>query len=403
MQQARDTPMRVCLVSYEFPPDVGGEASYAAGLARGLASLGVEVKILLPRKGVAYDAVPGCQILEAAWRGRRPFGVGSFLLQAHAAVSRMVERREIDVVHITFDYPSIPVPSPGVGVPQVVTVHHLHSLESPSGTGTLEKAASWARRAYLSFVEALLARQASMVVAVSGYTQKSVWKVLGVEPSKVRLIPNGIDEQKFSSATDRGRLRRRFGLGNSDVILYIGRLEEAKGLRTLVRAFSRTKKVVPGVMLLIVGSGPDAFVRALKGEVEALGVQESVRFAGRIESEEVPEAYALSRFLVLPSAMEGFGLSVLEAMMAGKPCVGTRVGALPELLVDGETGLLVGPGDEEGLSTAMSRLAGSREECEAMGAAGRRRASPYTVAGMAHETLRAYEEVTGRTRLDSVK
>jgi glycosyltransferase involved in cell wall biosynthesis len=150
----------------------------------------------------------------------------------------------------------------------------------------------------------------------------------------------------------------------------IGRLIEIKGLDTLLRALAAARAEIPALTLDLAGSGPlDADLRRLAAE---LGLDDAVRFRGHV-SPVVPvleEALAV----VVPSRGEGFGMVALEAMERSRAVVASSVGGLPELVVEGETGLLVPPDDVEALRAAIVRVAANVDATTAMGAVGRRRA-----------------------------
>ena len=148
----------------------------------------------------------------------------------------------------------------------------------------------------------------------------------------------------------------------------VGRLAEPKDALTLVRALA----AVPGrpFTALLVGDGPDR--PSVEAEVRRLGLQDAVALAGT--RDDVPELLARADVFALSSRSEGAPLSILEAMAAGLPVVSSRVGGVPELVVDGETGLLVPPGDPAAMAVALGRLVADAGLRYRLGAAGRERA-----------------------------
>jgi glycosyltransferase involved in cell wall biosynthesis len=149
------------------------------------------------------------------------------------------------------------------------------------------------------------------------------------------------------------------------LLVAVGRLKAPKDFVTLVRAFA----LLPpeAFEALIVGEGPDR--RTLEAELRRLGLEDRVRLAG--ERHDVPVLLAGADIFVLSSVSEGLPVSVLEAMAAELPVVASRVGGLPELVVEGETGLLVSPGDSVELAAALERLVADRDLRRRLGAAGR--------------------------------
>ena len=158
--------------------------------------------------------------------------------------------------------------------------------------------------------------------------------------------------------------------GAAPWLLCVGRLIPIKGHIVLLRAFAAAKKEVPGLELDIAGRGP--LEHALRALARELGIAGSVRFLGYVAP--IQSAIERSAIVVVPSMGEGFGMVALEAMERARPVIAAEIGGLGELVRDGETGLLVTPGEAEPLREAIVRLAGNLPLAAEMGAAGRRRA-----------------------------
>jgi glycosyltransferase involved in cell wall biosynthesis len=155
-------------------------------------------------------------------------------------------------------------------------------------------------------------------------------------------------------------------------LLYVGRLSAEKGVDVAISALRIVVRREPTATLQIAGTGP------LRQDLEALaeqgGLADNVRFLGAVAPEAVRSLMAAASVVVVPSRNEGFSLVALEAAQAGRPVVATRVGGIPEVVTDGETGLLVRPEAPEALAAAILRLVDAPERAEAMGARARRRA-----------------------------
>ena len=173
----------------------------------------------------------------------------------------------------------------------------------------------------------------------------------------------------------------------SPLLLAVGRLTEQKDHPTLLRAFARARERHPDALLAILGIGPlEAETRALGRE---LGIERSVLLPGRLEIRDWLER---ADVFVHSSRWEGFGLVLLEAMLAGLPVAATRVSAVPEVVADGETGLLVEAGDAEGLARALEELLADPARARALGDAGSRRArEQFSVARMVERTIAVYD------------
>src|SRR5207248_1164577 len=158
-------------------------------------------------------------------------------------------------------------------------------------------------------------------------------------------------------------------LADDPTILEVARLADMKGQRSLVHALTDLNATAVLVGRDLEQDG--AYERELRDEAERLGVVDRVVFAGY--RDDVPALLAGCDVFCLPSEMEGLPLVVLEAMAQGKPVVATAVGGTPELVVHGETGLLVQPGDVEALAAALAQLLADPEQARRMGEAGRER------------------------------
>jgi len=388
--------MRVCLVSYEFPPGGGGEASYVSGLATSLGRLGHEVLVVTPQPARAQDAGDLFKIIPTRPRHTLIREL-EFLAEAERAISYFAEHHRVDIVHVTFDYPTFFFRLRNSGVPCVATVHHLHLVEALAmlahEKSITQKVAQMLKASTLTAFEGRLTRQCKGVIAVSGFTAGTVRRFLSVPPSAIRIVKNGIDANGFGGG-DPERFRARFpGLGDKTV-LYVGRLERSKGLHYLIPAFARALSRVPDATMAVVGRGSDAYLRELKLGARSAGVSDKIVFTGRIPQELLPHAYAASALVALPSLMEGFGISLLESMASSRPCVATRVGAIPEIIKHGENGLLVKPADGQELGDALATLLSDRRLGTAMGKRGLEIVKrEFSLEAMARGTVDVYRDL----------
>jgi len=242
-----------------------------------------------------------------------------------------------------------------------------------------------------------IARMADRVVVISDAVGRFLRRNLLLPESHMRRIRYGFPANGRRAGTDplvSVELKRELGLEpRAMLVTCVARLTQQKGLIDLLRAMSRLREAAPDARLLIVGRGE--LSAKLRGVVDLLGLRSAVRFLGF--RRDIRHILKGSDLLVLPSHWEGFGLVLLEAMEAGIPVVGTRVGAIPEVVTDGETGLIVTPRDPDALATGLVRLLRHPDVAAEMGLAGRRRLTE--VFGMkkavtAHEDL--YKELLGR-------
>ena len=171
--------------------------------------------------------------------------------------------------------------------------------------------------------------------------------------SHVHVIPNSVDVARFAMRLYGDRTRERFRVGRDQFLwLAVGRLDEAKDYPNLLNAFSALAQRHPNTRLMIAGDGP--LKSDLHSMVQRMDIDSRVHFLGL--SQDMSSLYAASDALVLSSAWEGMPNVVLEAMASRTPVVATSVGAVPEVITDGESGLVVPPHDHQALAHTMERM-----------------------------------------------
>ncbi len=229
-------------------------------------------------------------------------------------------------------------------------------------------------------------------IAISEAVARFTVDVEDAPPDRLVTIHYGLPPASpVGRETSRADLRAALGLPAETLLAgTVCRLVEQKGLPYGLEAFARIAGRFPAAHLVLTGDGP--LRGALEAQAAALGVAERTHFLGW-RAETAPIFAGLDLFL-MPSLWEGFGLVLLEAMAQGVPVVGSAVSAIPEVVVDGETGLLVPPRDVAGLAEALAALLGDPARRAAMGAAGRARLEThFTPSRMVDETLALYERL----------
>ena len=234
------------------------------------------------------------------------------------------------------------------------------------------------------YVDRAFASGASRLIAISDAVRLFLIGA-GLPAAKFETIHYGLDE--MPSLPSEVTPEQAGVPSGVPLVLAIGRLIAQKDHATLLRAFADVHKEHPDAMLAILGDGPLAHeTRALVAE---LGLERVVLLPGRLETRDWLERASV---FAHTSRWEGFGIVLLEAMLAGLPVVATRVSAVPEIVVDGETGVLVEPGDVVGVASAIDGLLGSPARAATLGAAGCARAQEqFSVARMTASTMAVYE------------
>lgn len=219
--------------------------------------------------------------------------------------------------------------------------------------------------------------------AVSRYTAAQQEARYGRATS---VVHNGVDVERFRPLDRSPDLRRRWDVpANARLIVSTGRLVGWKGLRIIVSAMPRLAR---DVHYLAVGAGPEA--ESLRAHASALGVADRVHLPGRVGHPELPAVLSHADIYVQPSiGEESFGISVLEAMACRLPVLASHIGALPEVVADGETGRLVAPGDVGAWTSALADFLADPARRQRMGAAARARAEAKFTWAAGAENLEA--------------
>jgi glycosyltransferase involved in cell wall biosynthesis len=209
--------------------------------------------------------------------------------------------------------------------------------------------------------------------------------------SEIDVVPNGVDLQPFASPIEPIE-RSELGYGPDEVLLiYVGRLGPEKNLPFLLRAVAGTAQAYPNVRLVIVGGGPEE--DNLKDRVQLMGLQDQVNFVGRIDYKVVPRYLTMADAFVSASVTEVHPLSIIEAMAAGLPVLGTNSPGVGDTVQDWETGFLVDQDDLSGFTAKMVRMVVDAEERRAMGVRAQEASKDYSIERTTQMMLDRYRRV----------
>lgn len=192
--------------------------------------------------------------------------------------------------------------------------------------------------------------QSDAVTAVSEFLRKETQKAFLCEGCRIDVIPNFINPKEYYPSSE-ARCRSSLAPEDAKVLIHVSNFRPVKRVLDVVRVFAKVRTHVNAVLVLV-GDGPER--PATEAEVERLGLSEHVRFLGKVDA--VADLLRAADVFLLPSQSESFGLSALEAMACGVPVVASRVGGLPEVVVDGETGRLLPVGDVDAMAEAAVAL-----------------------------------------------
>ncbi len=378
--------LRVALLTREYPPEVyGGAGVHVEYLARELTGL---VNLTVHCQGADRPAA----VAHRPWEHLA--GANQALQTISTDLSMTAATGAADLVHSHTWYANLAghLASLLYGIPHVVTAHSLEPLRpwKAEQLGGGYALSSWCER---TAVEA-----AAAVIAVSNGMRDDVLAAYPAVPAeRVRVIRNGIDTSEYSPdpATD---VLDRYGVdpGRPSVI-FIGRVTRQKGLPVLLRAAAGIDQAAQLVICAGQADTPEleAEVSDLARELRAnrSGV---IWLSGMLAKPEVIQLLTHATVFACPSLYEPLGIVNLEAMACGTAVVGSRVGGVPEVVADGETGLLVPPGEPAALAGAINRLLADEHLAAEMGRLGRARAeAEFGWAAVAAQTAALYAELAG--------
>jgi glycosyltransferase involved in cell wall biosynthesis len=216
---------------------------------------------------------------------------------------------------------------------------------------------------------------------------------LGVPREKIELVKSGVNLDEFSKPTKGAEIRTELGLiQDQHLVLYVGRLRPVKGVEFGIRAFALVKNKRPNLYMALAGEGEQ--LCKLQNLVNDLGINNHVKFLG--VRNDLPDLLAAADSILIPSLNEGFPRTAIEAMAAGKPIVATRVGGIPEAIIDGKTGILVPAKDIPAMAEALISLIDDALLRERLGAAGAKLAKKnYSINNYVNRLNELYYRLSG--------
>jgi L-malate glycosyltransferase len=381
--------MRIGITCY---PTYGGSGVVATELGIELAALGHEVHFISYAQpfrlsgrdnGILYHEVPVSS-----------YPLFEFPPYDLALASRMAEVAELyslDLLHVHYAIPhSVSallarqmLAARGLLLPFVTTLH---------GTDITLVGLD---RSYLPITRYAI-QESDGVTCISDYLKRETLEHFGVT-RPIEVIPNFVNCDVYTPIKDeaaRAAARLRLAKPDEAILMHLSNFRPVKRVMDVVKVFAQVARELPA-QLVLVGDGPDR--SAAEWLAHDLGIQCRVHFLGK--QEKVNELLPLADLMLMPSELESFGLSALEAMACKVPSISTRVGGVPELIDDGETGLLYPVGDVDAMAAGAVSLLKNRDRLEAMRAAGRTTAQEHFCAShVVPHYVRYYEQVLEKAR-----
>lgn len=381
--RGRRTPV-VAFFASAYYPTVGGVQEVVRQLARRQAQAGARSLIITnrwPKDLPARSDYEGVPVRRYVFRvpERNPkqlIGAAIFTLPTLASLCRDLRRAAADLINVhcvSSNAHYALLARRATGLPLVLSLHGELTVDS----GGLFQRSQFAQnllRTALDEADAVTACSAKALAEAEAFYGKSL-------ADRASVVYSGVDTSEFANVAPFAHPR--------PYLLAVGRLERPKGFDVLLDAFKSL--VDSGATCDLIVGGVGAELDALRSQAQNLGLGERVVFPGRLDRGQVRALFAGCLFFVLPSRIEPMGIVNLEAMSSGKAVAATGVGGVPELVIDGETGLLAPPEDARALAGAIRRLLEDDGLRNKLGSAGKRRAAAFDWSRSAAQYRQIFE------------
>jgi glycosyltransferase involved in cell wall biosynthesis len=364
---------------------IGGSEKHIIDLCHGLRDLGAVPQILwLEEQGHPLNALMALCASRSLPASCLPIG-GDLDLQLPGRIRGWLSAHPQDLIHLHLIHATlygVLAATRATDPPLIATRHGVEPYQ---------------RLPWFHLLARLLDARCACVIAPSQWIARCTRRWDGTSAEKIRVIRHGIDLERFEQVAARESIRQSWDVDPGVLVIgSVARLHPSKDHETLLRAFAAVRERHPALRLVLVGEGPlrERLVNLAARLPSADAPTSGVLFLG--ERGNVEDLLAGFDIAVLATRREGFGLAALEAMAAGLPLVASNTGALPELIRDGDSGLLVEPGSPAALAQALERLVTQPELRRALAQRARAEAQKYPLSRMVAETAELYAEMARR-------
>jgi len=383
--------MKIVQITARFFPHLGGVESYVYDLSRKLVENGHDVTVYTSDwPAIRQEHLPRFstfgKINVVRFRSVQVLPGLPPTLVFPSLVNTLLKDRETDVIHV-HNYGYFPAYSASFGrlingIPLILSAH----------TTSKVSVGIFARRFYNKTLGKMTVKMADHIIC-STEDEKDYLISVGADPLRTSIIPNGVDVERFTVGSTSFSFRKKFDVSGK-IVLAVGRLSKEKGLDYLLKAASKVKNDMPKTRVNFVLVGPDYGVEAkLSSQAQSLGIEGNVLFVGPLRDAELTSAYLESDVYVLPSLFESFGMTLLEAMAAGKPIVASRYSAAPDLLRNGAKGYMINPYRPEEMAKALETLLTDSQLADRMGRINRSIVTQYSWNHIAEKIEKVYDAV----------
>jgi glycosyltransferase involved in cell wall biosynthesis len=357
--------MKIVFLVERFPPYIGGIPKRAYKIAKGLTERGHEVTVYTEFHPEAPRAerINGIKVRRYDARART---LARFLHRARVKVPHpplmpqlftLLGNKEIQDADIVQSFRFMSFVSLVAASLKLFRkkVFALAPLCPPSYRGIPGLSSNPPFILYRLTLGMAVLHYADLNITETNFEKSNLISVFGVRPNKIQVIPDGIDHKKYKQLPDAGAFRKEHKIGqNARVILFVGLPSLREGLPHLLLAMHSVFQKIKDATLLLVGPRPG--MEFMLNKFGSSVVRNRTVVTGYVREESLLSAYSTSDVFVMPSLVEAFGISILEAAASGLPIVCTRTGVAPDIVVNGKNGLLVRYGNVDQISNAIVRV-----------------------------------------------
>jgi glycogen(starch) synthase len=389
-------PKKILMLSWEYPPRIiGGISRVVYNLAQKLGEKGNEVHVITCWESGSKEEEVDCHVnvhrvrtyeIDAScfinWVHHMNF---SFL---EGSVKLMKEKGKVDIIH-AHDWMTTFAAKTLKHIYMVPLICTMHATESGRNYGIHNDI-----QRYINSVEWWLTYESWRVIVNSNYMRDEVKNTFQLPEDKIKVIPNGVNIEKFNNCRSEIGFRRKYAMDNEKIVFFVGRLVNEKGAHILVDAAPKIIHHYNNVKFIIAGRGPQLdYLRKIANE---RNISHKIYFTGYISDEELIKLYKCVDVAVFPSLYEPFGIVALEGMLANVPVVVSDAGGLGEIVEHGVNGMKSYTGNSNSLADSILEILLNPAKAEGMKKkAYEKVCSMYNWDIIAGKTAEVYNEVIG--------
>jgi alpha-maltose-1-phosphate synthase len=366
--------MRIAFITFEYPPYInGGAGVYAEKLTSELADLGHEIFVFTPQITSSNEIriKNNLKIIPVNISKILPFKALQFWINIPKYIKNIEQEKNFDIIHVNgISYWFIPKKLSKA--PHIVTIHHLVKDTIKLNNMNLFSRLidlSGENNFFIPILEKRCIKYANLIITDSNFTKEQIIYTYKINQCKIRVVYLGINLKQYTFTDDElNVMKKKLCLPEKPILLFVGRINDPrKGLDLLLEAFKMVLST-NDIILLVVGSGD---IKSIKDQIKLMDntniILKNIVFTGYMDELSLKKCYSLCDIYICPSRLEGFGLTILEAMQAKKPIIATNIGAIPELIKNNQNGSLIESGDINSLANSIIYYLTNKALCEKIG------------------------------------